>query len=222
MPSSHAALEPGARHAKAEKIRRLLEPWLAGRQGLHVLEIGTGSGAIAQFLATREPRIAMVTAVDVRDQRVVREGYGFEPYDGTRLPFGDGRFDLVISNHVIEHVGDRTQQLRHLQEVERMLKPSGVAYVACPSRWQLVEPHFRLIALSWIPRGWRDAYVRLARKGRGYDCDPLSHRELEALMRAAGLRCRNRNAEAVGVTFEVERPTGMAARLLRRVPARVL
>lgn len=222
MPSSHAALEPLARHAKAEKIRRLLEPWLAGKHGLHALEIGTGSGAIAQFLATREPRVAAVTAVDIHDQRVARDGYRFQRYDGSRLPFGDGSFDLVISNHVIEHVGDREQQMGHLREVARMLRPSGVAYIASPSRWQLVEPHFRLLALSWIPRGWRDAYVRLARKGRRYDCDPLTHRELEALMKASGLHGRNRNAEALGVTLEVEQPAGAAAWLLRRVPSRVL
>jgi SAM-dependent methyltransferase len=41
-----------------------------------------------------------------------------------------------------------------LDEVWRVLKPGGLAYLACPNRYSLVEPHYRLPFLSWFPVRW--------------------------------------------------------------------
>jgi SAM-dependent methyltransferase len=65
-----------------------------------------------------------------------------------RLPFPDGTFDVVISNHVVEHVADPD---RHLSEIRRVLKASGVCYLATPNRWWLFEVHSRLAFLHWLP-----------------------------------------------------------------------
>ena len=52
-------------------------------------------------------------------------------YDDENLPFRDDSFDLVISHHVIEHVND---QLAHLLELKRVLKPEGRLYLGCPNK----------------------------------------------------------------------------------------
>ncbi|WP_448208708.1 class I SAM-dependent methyltransferase [Azospirillum sp. sgz302134] len=49
--------------------------------------------------------------------------------DLTDLPFPDGRFDLVLSSHVLEHVPDDRAALR---EIARVLKPSGSALLLFP------------------------------------------------------------------------------------------
>src|SRR3546814_9833619 len=67
------------------------------------------------------------------------------------LPFADDSFDVVLSNHVIEHVGEQPEQLAHLSELRRVLTPGGIGYLAVPNRWMLVEPHYRLAFLSWWP-----------------------------------------------------------------------
>lgn len=219
--SSHAVFDLGGRRSKAEKIGALLEPWLHGRCDLRLLEIGTGSGAIAHFFS-RHPQVASVDAVDVRDQRVVHDGYRFHLCDGGRLPFADAAFDVLVSNHVIEHVGDRAAQLRQLHEMRRVLAEDGIGYVATPSRWQLMEPHFRLAGLSWLPRAWRSPYVRLARRGREYDCDPFSHREIEAALRASRLPFCNRNAKALSLLHAAEGAAGMFGRLASWWPDSVL
>lgn len=161
-----------------------------------MLEVGAGSGLISEYFANRHKGRLHVSAVDVVDQRVVRDGFDFQTYDGRKLPFDDGLFDLVVSNHVIEHVGSRAEQRAHLDELARVLSRGGAIYLAAPSRWQMVEPHFGLVALSWIPRPMRDGYVRLFRRGDRYDCNPLGHRELERMAAATGLRARNLNAQA--------------------------
>lgn len=60
-----------------------------------------------------------------------------------------------------------------LSELARVLRPSGIGYLAVPSRWMLVEPHYRLPFLSWMPQRAADAYVRLTGRGEYYDCRPF-------------------------------------------------
>lgn len=219
--SSHAALDLGTRWPKAEKIRRLLDAAFAGGPR-RVLEIGTGSGAIAHYFSRVDDGAHEVRAVDVADQRQVSDGFRFDVYDGRHLPFADRSFDVVISNHVIEHVGSRAEQAAHLAEIGRVLVPGGCAYLAAPSRWQVVEPHFHLPFLSWLPPRWRDAYVRLAGKGNGYDCNPLAHAGLERLLAATGLSYRNVNAAALALTLQLELQGHWLASAAGRIPRSIL
>jgi len=213
----HAALDLASRHAKALKIERLLD-LASRRQPLRLLEIGTGSGGIAHYFATRSRLRCEVHAVDVVDNRQIVEGYTYRQVAGVELPFPDAMFDVVISNHVIEHVGDAQAQARHLAEIRRVMKPSGVGYLAVPNRWMLVEPHYRLMFLSWWPHTWRTPYLRLMRKGSFYDCEPLEMRQLERMLSGAGFGYRNLCIEALRETVEIEWSQTVIARGLDNVP----
>jgi SAM-dependent methyltransferase len=213
----HAVLDLESRRLKARKIERLLD--LDARPGpLRMLEVGTGSGGIAAYFANETSSRFNVDAVDVVDNRLLFDGYRFRLVDGVELPFVDMTFDIVLTNHVVEHVGTAAAQRRHLAEVRRVLKPGGVGYLAVPNRWMLVEPHYRLAFLSWLPRRLRSPYLRMARKGTFYDCEPLQMRQLEAMLEGAGFRARNLCIEALRATLDLEHPRAPATRWLRRVP----
>lgn len=217
----HAVLDLPSRALKGLKIERLLG--LAHRpQPIQMLEIGTGSGGIAHYFATHRFLQCEVTAVDVCDNRLARDGYEFRQVQSIELPFANARFDVVITNHVIEHVGDAAAQRRHLAEVRRVIKPDGVGYLAVPNRWMLTEPHYRLSFLSWLPRAWRTPYLRLMQKGTYYDCEPLQMRQLERMLSVAGFCYRNMCVEAWRETFEIERPKSLGARILRATPDALL
>jgi ubiquinone/menaquinone biosynthesis C-methylase UbiE len=218
--ASHASLDLAARERKAAKVRALLSE-VVDLEGAHVLEVGTGSGAIAASLVDAVGPLGRVEAIDVVDERVVTEGVRFTRVEGTEVPFADASFDVVISNHVIEHVGDRSEQLGHLRELRRVLRPGGWAYLAMPNRWRVVEPHFKLPLLSWLPPPLRSRYVRLAGRGERYDCDPMSRRELRDLVAEAGLEAHDRTFEAVRVVRRVETPRGLS-RLALAAPAGLL
>ncbi|HJT93305.1 MAG TPA: hypothetical protein VJ777_15440, partial [Mycobacterium sp.] len=64
----------------------------------------------------------------------------------------------------------------------------GVAYLATPNKWTVIEPHFKLPGLSWLPKRLADRYVRLAGRGERYDVDLLTYGQLEDLAEDAGLR----------------------------------
>jgi SAM-dependent methyltransferase len=218
--SGYASVDLQSREKKAEKIRTILEAERELR-GAALLEIGVGSGAIAARLAGAVAPSGEVWGVDVRDSRVVTEGFRFVIVEDTSLPFADGFFDVVVSNHVIEHVGPPPEQLAHLREVARVLKDDGVAYLATPNRWALLEPHFRLPLLSWLPMPARTPYVRLARRGRDYDCDPRTRTELLELCASAGLDVTERTLEAVRLTVEIENVPSLGRRLAE-APDRIL
>ncbi len=132
------------REAKARKIHAVIEAVQGPlRAEDMVLDIGSGSGAIASALGAH----ATVHATDRVDQRTVRDGYRFVLSE-ERLPFPAAVFDVVISNHVIEHVSNPA---RHLEEIRRVMKPTGICYLATPNRWWPMEVHSQVALLHWLP-----------------------------------------------------------------------
>jgi SAM-dependent methyltransferase len=185
-----------------------------------MLEIGCGSGGISHWFGTAGQMGWDVHALDVEDVRLVHDGYSFQVVRDVSLPFDDESFDVVVSNHVIEHVGDAATQGRHLREVRRVLRGDGRAYLAVPNRWMLVEPHFKLPFLSWLPRPIADAYVRLMGRGTHYDCRPLSRARLQRMLDQAGFAWHQHAEDALRLTFELENPgTPLYRYLLRHVPS---
>jgi SAM-dependent methyltransferase len=57
-------------------------------------------------------------------------------WDGTRIPFPDGRFDIVFATEVFEHVHDLYQALL---EIHRVLKSEGLIFFTLPFVWPLHE-----------------------------------------------------------------------------------
>jgi ubiquinone/menaquinone biosynthesis C-methylase UbiE len=215
---AHATLNLPSRRLKGQKIERLLQ--LDHRPRMQrMLEVGTGSGGIAHYFAAHPELNYSVDAVDVKDNRVMTEGYRYTPVQGTHLPFEEQTFDVVLSNHVIEHVGDIEAQMDHLRELRRVLKIGGVGYFAVPNRWMLVEPHYKLAFLSWLPHGWRTPYLRLCGKGGCYDCEPLQKAQVESMFKEVGLNAQNIGVQAIRTTLELEKAGTLAHRLSQRIPS---
>jgi len=193
---SHASADIAHRERKADKIRHLIEQ-IRPLQGCQVLEVGAGAGVISRSLARAVGPAGAVTAVDVVDERVVHDGYRFLQVEDTTLPFADASFEIVVSNHVIEHVGPRPIQMDHLREIHRVLRPSGLLYLAAPNKWTVMEPHFRLPLLSWLPSALAHRYVRMTGRGTQYDCWPRGPQGLRLSCRSqAGGRATQRHHRA--------------------------
>ncbi|MDP9333335.1 MAG: class I SAM-dependent methyltransferase [Actinomycetota bacterium] len=113
--------------------RHLVLPWaLQGtRLGGEVLEIGAGSGAMAEELLATTPAITM--CVTDFDQAMVSTavknlaGFGTRitarQADATALPFGDASFDTVLSWIMLHHT---VAWEKALTEAVRVLRPGGL------------------------------------------------------------------------------------------------
>lgn len=199
----HAVLDLASRRNKGLKIERILGLTNNSRP-LRILEVGTGSGGIAHYFGTHPQLRCQVDAVDVHDSRLVKDGYCYHAVNDTKLPFDDEEFDVVLTNHVIEHVGEEGAQKAHLAEVHRVLRRGGVGYLAVPNCWMLVEPHYQLAFLSWLPKKLRSPYLRWRRGISFYDCEPLTRGQLERLLQAERFAFENKCVEALRLTLELE------------------
>lgn len=95
--------------------------------------------------------------------------------DMLAMPFADASFDLLIANHVLEHVDD---DLRALQEIHRVLKPGGKAV--------LQTPYSRRLRRTWEDPGIDDGAARLQAYGQA-DHVRLYGRDIFERFAAVGL-----------------------------------
>src|SRR5206468_11432832 len=169
--------EPRGRHFLTPLWRHLAS---AGATGLSVLEVGCSFGHITECLAER-PEIGRIHAFDtdpafVAIARTKAEELGLKTVreivhltgDATRrLPWGDGRFDLVLAIGVVEHLPARHRRAQ-VDEYYRVLAPGGhIAILDTPNRWFPLETHsIGLPLVQWLPPrlAWR--YARLGRPGK--------------------------------------------------------
>jgi ubiquinone/menaquinone biosynthesis C-methylase UbiE len=102
----------------------------AQRLGHDVLEIGVGSGSVAQQLLSDAPELAW-TAIDIDPQMTqaaatrLREfpGASVQTADATAMPFPDESFDSVVSCLMLHHIIDWE---RAVAETARVLRPGGI------------------------------------------------------------------------------------------------
>lgn len=102
-----------------------------------VLDLGTWGS----FVESGWPYPDRLVALD-RERREALAGSAgvkFVVGDGRALPFGDGCFDLVICNSVIEHVGGAEDQARLASEIRRVARRY---FVQVPYKYFPIDPHY--------------------------------------------------------------------------------
>ena len=215
---AHVVSDPVSRVTKAQAIATVLES-VTDLNGATILDDGCGSGYIAAHLAGLVGLHGRVIGVDQVDERQVSDGYDFHLLNGSHLPLDDRSVDVVVSNHVLEHVGSRSEQRVYLDEIYRVLRPGGWVYLAVPNKFRLMEAHYGLPMLSWLPQRSADRLVRRTRKGEWYDVTPLSRTALHTLIQQAGFELTDMTASVA--RRELSSLPGRAGQLAE-VPAALL
>src|SRR5438477_426023 len=106
--------------------------------GARVLDLGCAAGS---FASDELPFI--VVRIDL--ERPDTHASHFVQADAARLPFPAACFDAVISNHSLEHFDNLAASL---EEIGRVVKPSGALYVAVPDATTISDRLYR-----WLARG---------------------------------------------------------------------
>ncbi|MFV0462268.1 MAG: class I SAM-dependent methyltransferase [Nostocoides sp.] len=185
-------LDEHSRRAKAAKIIAVLGHAL-GRSGdsplagLDALDVGCSAGFIADSLAAAG---AATIGVDIDQPGLAkaRDRFGdrvdFRFGRGEALPLADGSVDIAVFNHIYEHVVDPEAVVA---DVYRVLRPGGVLYAGLGHKWQVLEPHYKLPFLSWLPRPAADRYMKLTGRGDSYYERYYTPRGLRRLLAAYDL-----------------------------------
>jgi len=158
------------RRTKGAKIRAVLEHFY-GRQdlaGLIAVDVGCSTGfTAAELSAAGATVIGLDIDVPGLGHAALRFGdrVDFLCADGTAMPFADQSVDIIVFNHIYEHVVDPDGVLA---EIRRILRPDGAAYLGFANRLGVIEPHYRLPFLSWLPRNVADRYVSMTGRAPNY------------------------------------------------------
>lgn len=145
-------VERASRRFRAGRMRRFVRDFSITA---HTRVLDIGGTPDNWTLAPVLPRLTVLNLP--RALEAAREGLDWVAGDGCALPFGDGSFDVVFSNSVIEHVGTPERQRRFAAEVARV----GKRYcVQTPNRWFPVETHLLTPWVHYLPKRWQAPLVR--------------------------------------------------------------
>ncbi len=132
-----------------------------------MLEIGSGSGLLANFLALKNIKITAVEpglggfSINTLLSEEIKKNLlanGFKGQSnlidlhiaGQDLnPKDHGKFDLIYSINVLEHIPQLRNSLVSMQSV---LGKNGIMIHTCPNYHIPYEPHFGIFILPFIPR----------------------------------------------------------------------
>ena len=173
------------RRQKAGKIIRVLHHYLgrADLEGLSTLDIGCSVGIIASELAG-DGALSTGVDIDVPGLEAANSRFGdrvnFVCASADDLPIPNESVDVVVFNHIYEHLVDPEAVVT---EIHRVLKPTGVAYFGLANKYQMMEPHYRLPLLSWLPQKAADQYIRRSGRASHYYERHLSRTGLKHLLR---------------------------------------
>jgi len=98
-----------------------------------VLDFGAGVGYSVPFFARHMPR-ARVTCLDVSQKSldIGKATHGgaadFRHFDGKRIPYPDGTFDVALASCVFHHI-PHAEHVALLAELRRVLAPNGLLLV---------------------------------------------------------------------------------------------
>ena len=140
-----------------------------------------GSCTTMNFFEEHYPWPERITALGLHDGAGFRARYPGIEYvqgDACALPFGDGEFDVVFSNAVIEHVGGRERQR---QLVSEALRVGRRAFITTPNRRFPVEVHTRLPLVHWLPDALAHPVYRALGKELATELHLLTRRTFASL-----------------------------------------
>jgi len=190
-------LQQRFRRRRFARIEAIIEKLIERSDKVRILDVG-GRAEYWNMLAPHLRAQVHLTIVNYEAELAaysdrVEEGLQYEHVAGNacNMPqYGDGSFDLVHSNSVIEHVGSYANMLAFAREIRRVGK---AYYVQTPNFWFPIDPHIAFPFLHWMPDPVRlFAFIHfklgVARKvdfagglARMDDCRMISRRFMRAL-----------------------------------------
>lgn len=146
----------------------------------------------SNFFENTYPYPERITALSNQDASWMEQHYAGLKYvrgDGKDLPFENDRFDFVFSSAVLEHVGNRQNQQKLIQECVRVAKKHVI--ITTPNRFYPIEFHSALPLVHWLPKKIFFHCLKLLNKKELADENVLnlcSKKELKQMLKNIGLK----------------------------------
>jgi 2-polyprenyl-6-hydroxyphenyl methylase/3-demethylubiquinone-9 3-methyltransferase len=148
-------------------------------QGKSALDVGCGAGLLAEPLARLGAAVTAIDAapelIEVARDHAQRQGLAID-YRAAAVEGIDGRFDLITSLEVIEHVADPQA---FVEALARRLAPGGLLILSTPNRtvWSKLLTITLAEGFGRIPKGTHD-FEKF-----------IPPESMKVLLEKAGLKC---------------------------------
>ena len=185
---NYSDLEPSMyteneRIKKANKTISVLKDYFNDISSLSLLDIGSSTGIMTYEYAKHCQDVTGVdldtTAVKYSNNLYKRENLKFICAPIEEIDFPDSSYDVITCSQIYEHV---PSDKKLIEEIFRLLKPGGVCYFAAGNRFKIIEPHYKLPFLSFLPKKVANVYIRLFTKHHFYYENLKSLRNLKKLV----------------------------------------
>jgi ubiquinone/menaquinone biosynthesis C-methylase UbiE len=116
------------------KVREIVRQVPDPKQNLNILDLGCGDGLCTAFFREYFPN-SVLHGLDVSRQSILSAvrrnipGAQFNAYDGSQIPFKNGSFHIILLAGVLHHVIEVSNQIRLIDECQRVLKNEGRLFV---------------------------------------------------------------------------------------------
>lgn len=172
-----------AREKKADKVVAVCRHFSPRPlEELICLDLGASTGIMTERFAAN---FKQVIALDVDRHGLwygkstsISQNIDYLCSDGTAMALADNSVDVVICNQIYEHVDNQSGLMA---EIYRVLKYDGFCYFGAGNRHVVIEGHYFLPFLSWLPHRLADIYMFVTGKSGKYDVRLLSLWKLKAL-----------------------------------------
>jgi SAM-dependent methyltransferase len=108
--------------------------------GSRVLDLGARTGSFQ----TERSDLHLIR-LDLEAPPAARQAGAYVAADAARMPFQSQCFDLIVSNHSLEHFPELERTVR---EIGRVLRPEGALFIAVPDAGTLTDRIYR-----WLGHG---------------------------------------------------------------------
>lgn len=182
------------------------------RPGARVLDLGFGEGYGAPILRNSGAHYrGLEVDAEMVEHASAEYGAEFDLYDGTSIPAPDGAFDLVVAFQIIAYFQDPQPWLR---EIQRVLRPDGVALITTPNRvWRLDDgqrPWNRHHAREYTADAFRETLSRTFSSVTVYGV--FAEEPIASVVKARGARARKlAKIDRLGLRYRL--PESLDARL---------
>lgn len=141
--------------------------------GKRILDVGCGLGSLAIEMAKRGGIVVGIEPGEawrrVAQRRVAglcfKERITILAGEAEALTCEDRSFDYVTCAQVLEHV---KSPKRAIEEMRRVLKPQGIAYVSCENYLAFREQHYKIFWLPLLPKKIGAVYLKIRRRNPSF------------------------------------------------------
>ncbi len=180
-------LDKKSREIKANKILAVIKDYANKNNkkinSFNCLDIGCSTGLITSFLSKNfKKTIGIDTDFNAikSAKKLSKKNLNFIKASALEIPFKNDSFDLVICNHIYEHVPDAQKMF---DEIYNLLKKDGFCYLSAGNKHNIIEGHYKLPFLSWLPQSLANLYLRMTNRGKTYEEKHFSYFKIRRMLR---------------------------------------